>query len=275
MKKIFNRVFFRTMMADFGFRNPDYLRQYEFPAYFQYRIGEYETGYTLCFRRQPWLGLYKNEIFNKMGEYSGYDVTKYLEYHYSANADKREFLRFLRYEVTERLKRRHLRKGGDYHLNLETALAWVEAQEEAMAPVAPEGEDAASREVPPRQKALDDAGEELAALLESKFDAVTQSFAGRISVSNEQHLDRVVQLFVLLQQVKSPGSPGEPLFRSFTAVDLAALLRQFEAFRDKKLNTLQKKVGEMEWIVRKDEKQMTKMQRALQDFFYVTGGKNV
>src|SRR5258708_38968503 len=76
LEKIFTRVFFRTMLADFGFRNPYRLKQWEFTPYFQYRIGPYVAGPTLCFRRKPYLELYKNEIFNKMTEYSGYDVVR-------------------------------------------------------------------------------------------------------------------------------------------------------------------------------------------------------
>lgn len=44
------------------------------------------------------------QIFNKMYEYSGYDIIRYLDFHFAAFADKSEFLHFLSYEVIERLK---------------------------------------------------------------------------------------------------------------------------------------------------------------------------
>ncbi|HLZ86179.1 MAG TPA: hypothetical protein VKQ52_03015 [Puia sp.] len=304
MKKLFNRVFFRAMFGDFGFRNPYRFRQYEYPAYFQYRIGPYETGHTLCFRRQPYLELYKNEIFAKMQEYSGYDVARYLEFHYAAFADKRRFLHFVWYEVTERLKRDYSKKTS-YYRCLEVAREWVEkemrrvdvgveeegggegpgASEVSGSPgVGPGSAESGGSPVAGPGMAgvgagsgLSDSGGSpvigagLAELIEPSLSEVTRSFAGKISVNNMHHLDRMIQLFVLLQQVEAPESGVAPLFRSFTDIDLAAILRQFDGFRDKKLNTLQKKISDTSADIRlKKNQRVAKMREMMAEFFYGT-----
>lgn len=75
---------------------------------------------------------------------------------------------------------------------------------------------------------------------------------------------------LLLQDVKSPDKSGIPLFRAFSDVDLAAILRQFEAFRDKKLNTLQKRISDCGWEIKVNDPRVVKMQEALIEFFYGT-----
>src|SRR5579871_6160789 len=119
LKKLYNRLFIRVLLDGFGFRAPGYFSPADYPAYFQYQIGSYEPGYVLWFRQKPSLHLYKMEIFGKMKEYSGYDVIKYVSFHYDAFADKADFLQFLHYEVTVLLKYRASRKPDDLSVRLE------------------------------------------------------------------------------------------------------------------------------------------------------------
>ncbi|HXB07916.1 MAG TPA: hypothetical protein VNW04_12380 [Puia sp.] len=246
LEKIFTRVFFRSLFSVFGYRSPYYLKLWEFTPYFQYRIGPYAAGHVLCFRRKPYLELYKNEIFNKMTEYSGYDVVRYLQFHYDAFADGSEFLHFVWYEVTERLKGAYSKKSKYYHC-LEIARDWTEQEM--------------------RKAAAKEGGEEEDAVaeVEPRLSELIQSFAGKISVNGALQLERVIQLFLLLQKVKSPG--GAPLFESFTDTDLAAVLRQFDVFRDKKLNTVQKRIGDHKWQLTRN-RNAEPMEDALQAYFY-------
>jgi len=57
-----------------------------------------------------------------MYEYSGYDLVRYLEYHYEAYENQADFIRFLFYEVSER-NNRHVPK--TYKLKLHTASNWL------------------------------------------------------------------------------------------------------------------------------------------------------
>ncbi len=93
------------MLTSFGNRSPYAANSKDFAAYFQYRIGDYQSNYNLYFAEQPSVQVYKNEIFNKMYEYAGYDLIRNLEFHFAAYENKAEFIRFLRYEVSERLKK--------------------------------------------------------------------------------------------------------------------------------------------------------------------------
>jgi len=47
-------------------------QKFDLIPYFQYKIGPYQSDYYLYFAKQPYLQVYKNEIFNKMYEYEGY-----------------------------------------------------------------------------------------------------------------------------------------------------------------------------------------------------------
>ena len=72
--KLFNSTFFRSFFTVIGERSPYAAKTTDFAAYFQYKIGDFQKDYYLYFRKQPYLQLYKNEIFNKMYEYTGYGL---------------------------------------------------------------------------------------------------------------------------------------------------------------------------------------------------------
>lgn len=111
------------MLTSFGGRFPYSANSKELTPYFQYKIGAYQSDYNLYFAKQPSLQIYKNEIFNKMYEYSGYDLIHYLEYHYEAYENKIDFIRFLHYEVSERLKRYSPKT---HKLKLQTTSDWLQ-----------------------------------------------------------------------------------------------------------------------------------------------------
>src|ERR1700722_17209047 len=96
--RLFKYIFFRSFFTVIGDRSPYAAKTTEFTAYFKYKIGDFQKDYHLYFPRQPYLQPYKNEIFNKMYEYTGYDLIRYLEFHYQAFDNKADFIRFLQYE---------------------------------------------------------------------------------------------------------------------------------------------------------------------------------
>jgi hypothetical protein len=75
--RLFTFTFFRSMLTSFGNRTPYSAKSREFTPYFQYKIGPYQSDYYLYFAKQPYLQVYKNEIFMKMYEYAGYDLIRY------------------------------------------------------------------------------------------------------------------------------------------------------------------------------------------------------
>ena len=225
-EKFFNKLFIRFLLSDFGFRSPYHQKKWEIIPYFQYKIGPYKSDYYLYFRRPPFLQRYKNEIFDKMSEYAGYDLTHYLEFHYSAFEDKKEFLRFVRYEISERTKWLTSPKPTSYRVCLETSLEWVKEKESQLLPS--HVQDAKSPASPDSLILA-----ETLSAAELKMNELTQSFSGKITLNNFHHQGRLIQLFILLKDLKAPGKKFQPLFKSFSSTDLAAILRQFEEFKDK------------------------------------------
>src|ERR1700722_10295043 len=120
--RLFSYFFFRNMLATFGNRTPYFIKTRVFPTCFQYKIGNYKSDYLLYFKKPPTLQAYKNEVFNKMSEYSGIDLARYLDFHYQASEDKPMFTRFLLYEVSERMKWPVSR---NYKLRLQATLDWL------------------------------------------------------------------------------------------------------------------------------------------------------
>lgn len=120
--RLFKYIFFRSFFTVIGDRSPYAAKATEFTAYFLYKVGDFQEDYTLYFSKQPYLQQYKNEIFNKIYEYTGYDLIRYPEFHYQAFEDKADFIRFLQYEVTERIRQGRPKS---HLLNLETTADWL------------------------------------------------------------------------------------------------------------------------------------------------------
>ncbi len=74
-QKLFSNMFLRNMLASFGERSAYSEKRGQFTAYFLYKIGNYESDYYLYFPAEPFPLRYKNEIFNKLHEYTA-DLTE-------------------------------------------------------------------------------------------------------------------------------------------------------------------------------------------------------
>ena len=266
-KKLLDRPFFRIL---FGTGDPERQNngfEYEFTPYFQYRIAPYEDGYLLYFTQKPDRARYKNAIFKKMSEFSGHTVAAYLDHHYAVYDDKKDFLRFLRYELQERIKRNEMQAGvqqaerqeklqrneyqerlrlTDTHLHLlamQTAFEWVKEQE-ALLPDRP--------------------------LLETewKMEDMTWPYIGKIAFNNQSHKEKFIQLLILLQNLKTPGAKGQQLFHRCTSTDLASILRQMEENNSKRDNTLQGYITRANQNLDPNDPPIQKLEAALLNFFY-------
>ncbi len=271
-EKMFSRIFYRSILTGFGQRTPLSFKAKKFVPYFQYKIGPYDAGYVLSFRKEPTVAMYKNEIFNKMYEYSGYDIIRYLEFHFAEFADKNEFLRFLSYEISERLK---LPVPASYRRKLQSTQAWVTEKLESLNDTT-----AAQNVTPPLDlngtvQTLSDKIEtridQVMSSTEEKFGQLTDSFiTGEIELNNHNNHDRLIQLYILIQHIKSPDSvPEGKLFKRNSYTDLASILHlHFRAFKDKKFNTVQAKITECSDRLKINDPKVQKVVRALTDFFY-------
>jgi len=279
--KLFSKPIFRNIADTFGGRSAYSREDKTFVPYFQYRIGDYQSDYFLYFDKEPHRRLYTNEIFNKLNEYNGYDIIRYLEFHFENCTDKNDFLRFLSYEVSERMKLVVKNR----RMKLQSAIDWVaEKQKEIQQTRQQEIEKevqailqnqsgsshvSIEKELQVLSEKLSSYIENLVANAEKSMQEITRSFTtGNIQLNNRNHEDKLIQLLVLLNETKDTGT--EQLFKKFSLSDIAAILRlHFDAFSDKKLNTVQKNVAEQQQAVYTTKSEKVKaLAKALSDFFY-------
>lgn len=278
--KWMNDPFYRSLLHLIGMREPgDLHRGDPLIPYFQYKIGPYQSDHYLYFPEQPGKFSYENEIFSKMYEYRGFDLAKYIEFHYEAYPDKEDFVRFLRFEVAR--QRQVLRKYrfafwvrfSKQKAILATVSEWVELEEKrleaakmAMPVSVPVSAPVPVPEMPQevlaagKDNLLDRIGDEIYGLL--------QTYMGRIDLYNEHHATKLIRLLRVLQDLRAPGKKGGRLFKTFSDMDMAALLRQFVLFGDKKTNTLQVKIAEVGRDMDPNDPALQKLMNALQEFFF-------
>lgn len=279
----------RNMAADIFGRSAYSRTPGNFVPYFQYKIGDYQSDHYLYFPKEPYRHRYYNEFFNKLNEYKGYDIANYLEFHFEAYYDKHDFLRFLRYELTDRLKQKIPQAR---HQKLQSALEWVtEKQQEVQTRQQTEIKQEIEQGVrkmfisgqPSSPTEVENSVQELSQKLsdyidkimtdtEEKLAAITERLpSGRIELNNHNHEEKMIQLLILLQQVQAPAQVlrVDQLFKKFTASDIATILHlHFDAFRENKINTIQRKVGEQFERIKPSQSQIKKLNEALQEFFY-------
>lgn len=307
MKKwLFSKMFFRNMLTDFGYRLAYSDIPGDFTPYFAYKIGDYENGYYLNFPKEPLALPYKNEIFNKLHRYDNEAIGKYLDFHFELYSDKRDFLRFLYYELSERIHQNV--KSRMFKLN--TALEWtISKQEEQRAndvSLSSQQKETIREEI---QKTINNSAQNqniafsplpeqdikllaeklsgqmeviLNERMESVSSATDQLFGqisnvfrtGNIELFNAHNEARVIQLFILLSEVLTPvkGKNRELVFKQLNAIDIAAMLKlNFAAFKDKELNTIQKDVSKFNKALKQDmvnSDRIKNLDTALSEFFY-------
>ena len=264
-----------------------------FIPYFQYKIGVYQRDYYLHFTAAPTSIRYTNDIFNKLYEYNGYEIIQYVEFHYAAYDNKVDFIRFLNYETESRLK---LKLGKSFSAKLETVLGWLtEKQQEQQTARQQELkvhleqkvyniiEKEANKDNTLQQSDKDNIAKEIAnsltpyldnliAASEEKMEVIAAGYVmGNLQLNNHSHLEKLMQLFNIIRTITAPKelAKGEQLFKQFTVLDLAQVLHfHFEAFKDKKVNTIQGNIKEATDRYRNDNPKVQKLNKALEEFFY-------
>jgi len=250
--KLTNRLFPRSLLRAFHLTPPESASQPLVP-YFQYKIGAYQKDHFLYFRREPsWLR-YKVEAFDKMIAMRGYDIPRFLDFHYNAYSDKEDFLRFLRYELEGRMA--YMKKyPKDNVPAYPVILKWL-AEKEVL--------EAAKTSVSSDINGLDAVIEQF----QQSLAESTRSYAGNIVIREARQLERLIQLLILVKNLRSPDKKGDSLFTDFSTTDLAAILRQVAELRDYKVNTLQKKIAESNQAMHNDPR-IVALQEALTQYFF-------
>jgi hypothetical protein len=290
-QRLFSNMFLRNMLADFGNRSAYSRQPGKFIPYFQYKIGGYHPDHYLYFPSEPYTRRYHNEIFNKLCEYKGYDIITYLDFHYSAFPDKRDFLRFLQYEIADRLKKR---PNQGRRQKLQAAMEWVSEQQEELQrsqqtalqleieqgvkEIVLDGQPGIIRTdnetaISELSAKLSDRMEQIMTTTEERMQSLTDSYVtGNIELNNQNHKEKVIKFFILLQRVQAPRhiSRSEQLFKRFSDIDIAAILRlHFDDFKSIQHNSIQKThIKKADELIPDKSPKVIKLEEALRDFIY-------
>jgi len=218
--RLLTNFFLRNAIADIWGRSEYSRTRGNFTPYFQYRIGTFQKDEYLYFSKEPYIVQYKNEIFNKLCGYVGYDAIKYLDFHYSSFPDSWEFLRFLEYEIAERIKttpsKSRLAKYQVAQGCVSEKVQELKAQQQNQLKQDIHDEVQAGIELivqahlTPSSKELEDQVDAITRRLTEKVENlldetekgirnITGSFVtGNIQLNNRIHKEKMVQLFILL-----------------------------------------------------------------------------
>jgi hypothetical protein len=262
-------MFLRNMLADFSGRSAYSKKPGNFTPYFQYKIGDFQQDYYLYFPKEPFRRRYENEVFNKLTEYKGADIAGYLDFHFHGFNDKKAFLHFVQYELSERSKLKIL---SSRRVKFQLAQQWVEQQQVALSQVDNDNSLPSPILFEQTSQQFQSLIDQMITDTEDKFTAVAEMLpSGNIEFNNRSHEEKLIQLLILLQQIQAPPqvAKAELVFKKFTAADIASILHlHFSAFRDNKVNTLQRKVGDQMQRIKPNHPKIKKLSEALQEFFY-------
>lgn len=277
-----SNMIFRNILADLGTRSAYTGEAGGFIPYFKYRTGSYQRDYYLYFPKEPFAVRYNNEVFNKLFEYAGDDIFKYLDFHFEAFPEKSAFILFLDRQLKERLKKSHSK---ERRIKLESAADWVTEKKLALKEQAEMTREDISRDLQlvmdskaagktdEAQERLDNLASKLEQKVADAIDRLENSTAllpaAKISLNNQNHLDKLIQLFYLIQNLQNPSNRTEQLLSGFNHIDLATILRlHFREFADKKPNTVEKNAKASIDKLKQTDPKVQKLTQAMEEFFY-------
>jgi hypothetical protein len=278
-QRLFSNMILRNMISDFGGRSRNDKAPGTFTHYFQYKIGSYRQDHYLYFQKEPYGIRYKNEFFNKLNEYTGSDISDYVNFHYSQYQDKRGFLIFIKNEIFDRL---NLKLSAAIKQKLQYIQYWVQEKEQELSvmqnsqlkqeiELGMRGIVKDSELTNPAQadKLIEDVSPKLTELIEKICEGYT---TGNIRVTEQKHLHSIIQLFYILQYLQKSsrnGKSNQRLFTSFSAIDISAVLRlHFADYREKQQNTIQKEIATVTKEFDLNSERFKRLDKALQDFFF-------
>ncbi|WP_207511075.1 hypothetical protein [Longitalea luteola] len=278
-QRLFSNMILRNMISDWVGLSGNNKAPGTFPIFFQYKIGPYKPDYFLYFQKEPFSVRYKNDIFNKLYEYSGSDISDYINFHYNHYQDKQAFLKFLRYEVHDRL---NIKLTGIWKQKLQFVLYWLQEKEQELTAMQ---HSQLQHEIEQGMRAIandpevvnpgkaDELVNDLSEKLNLLVEKLSEGYAtGNIRVAEQKHLHSLIQLLYILQNLQKNsrnGKANQRLFSTFSAIDMAAILRlHFADWKEKQQNTIQKDIAAVTKDINVDSEKFKRLDKALQDFFF-------
>jgi len=278
-QRLLSNMFSRNVLTDLGLRSTISTPKNDKP-FFQYRIGKYQQDYYLYFPKEPMEIQYKNEIFNKIRQYSGYEISRYLSFHFDAFEKKKEFLEFLKYEAEERPQINVSKK---FKSRLHIIIQWIE-EKEIEIEFSQKAENTDSQDSVSKGVQLSSFSGENSQILNHRFNSLLSEFEekmevlsktynpGSIQLINSANNTKLIQLLIVLRDLQTThkkGTPPDQLFKSFSSSDIASLLQQhFCHFQNKKINTVQKEITAVNSAMDYNQEGIKKLNKALVEFFY-------
>jgi hypothetical protein len=272
-----------------------------FTPYFQYVIGKYQDDFTLYFPKLPNPNQYYNYTFLKLCAYHPQDAIKYIEYHYTAYPDKKDFLLFMKRQLQHRSARA---KPGSNLLSIATiSLDWVNGELnhfidqqkiivynqfirqdltvivknelQHIQPPADNNTDQSIAHITERissglQAKLDSILENT----ESKIMALADKYeTGNIQMTNANMKDKLIGLLLCLKDLT--GKPArknksaDSLFSKMDLNDIAQILRlHFAPYKGLKIDSIERRVYEVNTKFKYDNPAYQDLAKALQKYFY-------
>jgi hypothetical protein len=274
-----------------------------FTPYFRYEIGPYQDNFILYFRKLPKPKLYYNFIFLKLWAYNAQDAVKYIEEHYDAYPDKKEFLLFLKRQlqyhaaafkpgsnrltisnicldwVTEELNNfKEQQKITAYNQFIRNDLTVIVKNELQNISVPAQATDAPSIEKL-TDRIISDLQGKIDSILdhtEQKIMALTDKYdTSNIQLTNANLKDKLIGLFLCLKDLTAKpfrkNKPGDSLFTKMDLNDIAQILRlHFAPYTGLKIDSIERRVYEVNTKFKPDNPAYQELAKALQKFFFST-----
>jgi hypothetical protein len=300
-KFVMNNTFLRSGKLIFGEFGNYHNKPGDFIPYFQYEIGPYQDDFKLYFSKMPFAIRYYNSIFLKLWNYNAHDATRYLEAHFIEYPDKERFLQFLSEQLKFRIGK--FKKGSRSNLSLissiclewvqEKMIKWKDAQkidvynqfirQDLNLIVKTELQNnvtAADSHVSVEHltnQICRDLESKMASILETTesriIDLADKYETGDIQIVNLSMKDKLITLLLCLKYLNAKPSrkskPGDPLFSKMDLNDIAQILKlHFAPYKGLKIDSIEKRIYEVNNNLKLDDPTYQDLFRALQKFFF-------
>jgi len=298
---IMNNSFLRNVGLIFGEIDNYPNSPGNFTPYFRYEIGAYQDNFTLYFPKLPKPKLYYNYIFLKLWAYNPQDAIKFIEDHYRAYPDKKDFLLFLKRQLQYRAVRF---KNGSNQLSITTiSLDWINEQLTILSdkqkiiaynqfirqdltfivknelqhiePPSDSNSESSVENLTDRiTSGLQVKLDSILEYTESKIMAMADKYeTSNIQLNNAAMKDKLIGLFICLKDLagKSPrkNKPGDPLFSKMDLNDIAQILRlHFAPYKGLKIDSIERRVYDVNTNFKSDNSIYQDLSKALQKYFF-------
>jgi len=274
-----------------------------FTPYFRYEAGSYRDDFILYFPKLPNPRQYYNYIFLKLWAYNPQDAIKYIEDHYAAYPDKKDFLLFMKRQLQYRSART---KKGSNLLSIATiSLEWVNDEmnyfkdqqkvttynqfirQDLTFIVKNELQHIQSPADNSTDQSVDHITERISSGLQAKLDSILENTeskimaladkyeTGNIQMTNANMKDKLIGLLLCLKDLT--GKPArknksaDSLFSKMDLNDIAQILRlHFAPYKGLKIDSIERRVYEVNTKFKSDNPAYQDLAKALQKYFFST-----